>query len=140
MKPTTTPDGRYIVVEGRLWRSSNPRLPAEVRQALVDALMGARRAVKAALKAGDAEALKSARSRVQAAKEALGERGAVWWEDGAPDLNQRAVANSPYAQWWREAQARESREPGLRRALGSTHGGEASEQPRQKLRSKASRS
>jgi len=26
-KPLRTPDGRYIVVRGRLWRSANPTLP-----------------------------------------------------------------------------------------------------------------
>lgn len=101
MKPAVTPDGRYIVVEGRLWRSSDPRLSEEVRQNLVDALMDARRAVRAASNADDPDALTSARSRVQAAKEALGERGEVWWKDGAPDLNRRSVENSPYASWWR---------------------------------------
>ena len=101
MTPALTPDGRYIVVRGRLWRSSNPGLPDDVRQGLVDALMDSRRAVKAALAAGDPEALKSARSGVQAAKEALGERGEPWWDDGAPDFNRRMVENTPYAQWWR---------------------------------------
>lgn len=101
MEPPVTPDGRYIVVEGRLWRSSDPRLSDEARRALVGELMSARRAVKAALGADDPVALASARSRVQAAKEALGERGAVWWSDGAPDLNTRSVENSPYASWWR---------------------------------------
>jgi hypothetical protein len=101
MTPAVTPDGRYIVVEGRLWRSSNPGLPAEVRQKLVDELMDSRRAVRAALNADDPEALKSARSGVQAAKEALGERGEVWWDDGSPDLNRRPIENTPYAQWWR---------------------------------------
>jgi hypothetical protein len=100
--PPVTPDGRYIVVKGRLWRSSDPGLPAEARQKFVDRLMDARRAVRAALDGNDPEALRSARSRVQAAKEALGERGKVWWEDGAPDLNRRPVENTPYAQWWRE--------------------------------------
>ncbi|HYW16929.1 MAG TPA: hypothetical protein VE891_12360 [Allosphingosinicella sp.] len=100
--PAVTPDGRYIIVEGRLWRSSDPGLPPEVRQRSVDALMEARRAVRAALKAEDPQALKSARSKVQAAKEALGERGPVWWKDGAADLNRRKIENSPYAQWWRE--------------------------------------
>jgi hypothetical protein len=98
--PAATPDGRYIVVDGRLWRSSNPGLSDEARQALVDELMVSRRAVKAALEADDPDALRSARSRVQAAKEALGERGAVWWDDGAPDFNRRLVGNSPYAEWW----------------------------------------
>ena len=40
--------------------------------------------------------------RVQAAKVALGERGPVWWDDGAPDFNRRMVANSPYARWYEE--------------------------------------
>lgn len=109
MTPAVTPDGRYIVVEGRLWRSSNPSLPAEVRQELVDALMDSRRAVRTALKSGDPQALAEARSGVQAAKEALGERGAVWWDDGAPDFNRRPIGDTPYAGWWREAQAREPR-------------------------------
>jgi hypothetical protein len=30
--PPTTPDGRYIVVRGRLWRASNPGLMPEARQ------------------------------------------------------------------------------------------------------------
>lgn len=47
----TTPDGRYFLVAGRLWRATDPRLPAGGRQALVDELMAARRAVKEA-KAG----------------------------------------------------------------------------------------
>jgi hypothetical protein len=98
--PAVTPDGRYIVVEGRLWRASDPRLPDDLRQRLVDELMSARRAVRAALKADDAEALKSARSRVQGAKEALGERGEVWWDDGAPDFNRGLIVTSPYADWW----------------------------------------
>lgn len=100
MTAPVTPDGRYIVVEGRLWRSSDPSLPAEIRQGLVDALMDSRRAVKAALGADDAQALKTARSGVQAAKEALGERGPVWWDDGAPDFNRRSIENTPYAEWW----------------------------------------
>jgi hypothetical protein len=105
--PPVTPDRRYIVVEGRLWRSGNPRLPAEIRQGLVNALMDSRRAVRAALNADDPEALTSARSRVQAAKEALGERGEVWWDDGAPDLNRRPIEDTPYAEWWRREQGDE---------------------------------
>ena len=41
----TNPDGRYFVVKGQLWRCSNPSLPADVRQSLVDDLMAARREV-----------------------------------------------------------------------------------------------
>jgi hypothetical protein len=96
----TTPDGRYFVVRGRLWRCSNPELTPEVRQAWVRALMRARRDVGAARRSGDDAAMKDARARVQEAKVALGERGAVWWSDGAPDLNRRMAANTPYAEWF----------------------------------------
>ena len=98
-KHPSTPDGRYFVVAGRLWRMSNPGLAPEERQKLVEQLMNARRQVGAALKAGDAEAERGARAAVDAAKRALGERGPVWWTDGAPDLNRRLVANTPYARW-----------------------------------------
>lgn len=94
-----TPDGRYFVVRGRLWRTSNPALAPEARQALVDRLMKARRQVGLARKAGDKEAERSARAAVDEAKHALGERGPVWWTDGAPDYNRRMVANTPYADW-----------------------------------------
>jgi len=96
----TTPDGRYFVVSGRLWRTSNPDLAPKRRQELVDQLMKARRQVGLAKKAGDAEAERQARSSVDQAKRALGERGPVWWTDGAPDLNRRMVANTPYAGWY----------------------------------------
>ncbi len=56
----TTPDGRYFVVRGRLWRTSNPALAPEVRQEWVDKLMRARRQVGVAKKAGDREAERSA--------------------------------------------------------------------------------
>jgi hypothetical protein len=96
----STPDGRYFVVKGRLWRLSNPQLAPDVRQHLVDRLMKARREVGVAKKAGDAIAARSARAAVDAVKHALGERGPVWWTDGAPDFNRRMVANTPYAEWY----------------------------------------
>jgi hypothetical protein len=99
-EPVATPDGRYIVVRGRLWRAANPFLEPDVRQRLVNELMSARRAVRAALHAGNPDDLSAARARVQASKEALGEGGIVWWSDGAPDLNRRLVKNTPHAGWW----------------------------------------
>lgn len=45
-----TPDGRYFVVRGRLWRRSNPALDPANRERLVQQLMDARRAVKTALR------------------------------------------------------------------------------------------
>lgn len=91
-----------MVVRGRLWRVANPHLPQHEREAFVRALMNARRAVKAALAAGDQERLAAARMSVNAAKEALGERGAVWWQDGAKDFNRHLVKNTPYREWYEQ--------------------------------------
>ena len=102
----TTPDQRYIIVRGRLWRCANPDLSPERRSDLVADLMAARRSVKAAKQSeregasGAAEALKAARAAVDAAKVGLGERGPVWWRDGAPDLNRHLVRTTPYADWY----------------------------------------
>lgn len=96
----TTPDGRYFVVRGRLWRCSNPALPVEEREKLVHDLMRYRREVRRAKSMGDAEALAAARRGVHAAKVALGERGPVWWTDGSPDYNRRMVRGTPYAAWF----------------------------------------
>lgn len=98
--PLFTPDGRYLVVRGRLWRAVDPALPAEERDTLVHALMDARRAVAHAKRAGDAPALAAARRAVDATKHRLGERGPVWWTDGAPDLNRHLGKNTPYAEWF----------------------------------------
>jgi len=95
-----TPDGRYIVVRGRLWRRARPDLPAAERDRLVHDLMDARRGVKAGRKAGDADAVAAARATVERAKRELGERGPVWWTDGAPDLNRRMARNTAYAAWY----------------------------------------
>ena len=102
MRHPVTPDGRYFVVRGRLWRCANPALSDAARQQHVEALMRARRAVAAARRAGDAATLASARAAVDSAKRELGERGAVWWTDGAPDYNRRMVRNTPYAAWYAE--------------------------------------
>jgi hypothetical protein len=104
MNPTT-PDGRYFVVKGHLWRCSNPALPEQERQRLVNELMAARRAVKAAKASGEPGEMKAARAAVEAAKVGLGERGPVWWGDGTSDLNRKKVENTPYAQWYRDIQS-----------------------------------
>ncbi|WP_426162780.1 hypothetical protein [Sandarakinorhabdus sp. DWP1-3-1] len=95
-----TPDGRYFVVRGRLWRRSDPSLPDERRSALVAELMAARRAVGVALRHKHPAALAAARAAVDRAKTALGERGPVWWKDGAPDLTRRMAKNTVYAEWF----------------------------------------
>lgn len=112
MNERVTPDGRYFVVRGRLWRRTNPHLPVEQRETLVHELMNARRAVKAALKSGNAEELQLARKAVDTTKTALGERGPVWWTDGAPDLNRHKVSASPYAEWWAGISPRRERTAG----------------------------
>lgn len=68
----------HLVIEGRRWRASDPRIPELLRAALVTELMSARRAVRAAKNLGP-EAMRAARARVQDAKVALGERGPSWW-------------------------------------------------------------
>ncbi|MDB5506358.1 MAG: hypothetical protein JWR75_996 [Devosia sp.] len=95
-EPLRTPDGRYIVVRGRLWRAANPHLSPEDRQVLVDRLMSARRRVWTT----DIEAKARARAEVDAAKRGLGERGEVWWTDGSPDYNRHMAKNTPYADWY----------------------------------------
>lgn len=95
-----TPDGRYFVVQGRLWRMANPQLAPAERASLVKTLMAARREVGSALRVGDKGRLREARAQVDEAKRALGERGPVWWSDGAPDLNRHMACNTLYAGWF----------------------------------------
>jgi hypothetical protein len=96
----TTPDGRYFVVRGRLWRRADPSLPGPRRAALVADLMRARSDLGRARRLGDDPARLDARARIQAAKVALGERGPAWWHDGAPDYNRRLAVNTPYRDWY----------------------------------------
>ncbi len=95
-----TPDGRYFVVRGRLWRMSNPALDPARREELVADLMHARRAMGEARRSGDRDTGSTARARVDHAKRALGERGDPWWSDGAPDWNRHLARNTPYADWF----------------------------------------
>ena len=53
-----------------------------------------------ALKARNARLVKHARTAVDSAKVKLGERGPVWWSDGAPDYNRYLAKNTPYAAWY----------------------------------------
>ncbi len=94
---TPTPDRRYFVVRGRLWRLSNPFLDPATHERLVRDLMNARRKIKTST---NQEARNAARLRIDAAKRALGERGDVWWDDGAPDYNRQLAVNTPYASWY----------------------------------------
>ncbi len=81
-----TPDGRYLLSRGVLKRCTNPNLDDSTRRKAIKALMQARMA-------RDSHA-------VLEAKIILGEAGAVWWQDGAPDYSNQAPNETPYADWW----------------------------------------
>jgi hypothetical protein len=98
VKHPITPDGRYFVVRGRLWRMASPDLDDARRSELVHSLMAARRAVRDAKSDPKAEA--TAHRKVEDLKRALGERGPVWRDDGSPDLNRHMAKNTPYADWY----------------------------------------
>jgi len=72
-----TEDGRFIVVDGRRWRATDPLIPDGRRSELQKVLMAWRRDVRRT-KGTDEE--RTSRDGVQAAKVALGERGTPWWE------------------------------------------------------------
>ncbi len=90
-----TPDGRYFVARAKLCRMTNPALPDAERRAALKALMQARLATRRGGPGAEA-----ARAAVDDAKRRLGERGPVWWSDGAPDEDGLDPAASTYAGWW----------------------------------------
>lgn len=97
-----TDDGRYIAVDGRRWRATDPSVPDGLRDELVAELMDARREIGrlgradgACVGADRADAIAAARQRVHDAKVALGERGAPWWDAPSPEtLRVRAAATA----------------------------------------------
>ncbi len=89
-------------MHGRLWRKTNPDLAESERVALTAQLMAARRALRGS---GPPQQRPQARAAVDEAKTALGERGPVWWSDGAPDYNRHLVKNTPYAAWFESVAA-----------------------------------
>ncbi|MEI9922546.1 MAG: hypothetical protein WDN50_02240 [Bradyrhizobium sp.] len=100
MKYPVTPDGRYFVVRGRLWRVVNTALDKTARSEPVSTLITARRAVRAAKKTGAPDAEAAAHRAVDEAKRALGERSPAWWDGGSPDVNRHMAKNTPYADWY----------------------------------------
>ena len=90
--PPLTEDGRYVVIDGRRWRATDPLIPDERRAELQKVLMGWRREVRRA-KGTDEEP--RARAGVQAAKVALGERGTPWWEQSDAERRARWEATVP---------------------------------------------
>jgi len=78
---------------------SNPDLPEGERVRLVAQLSAARSALRK-VSGATAAGCAAARKRVNDAKTGLGERGPVWWADGAPDYNRRMAVNTPYRAWY----------------------------------------
>ncbi len=72
---------RWLTIDGRRWRRTDPSLPDDVVAALTSHLGRARSAVGAAKRSGDDAAVAAARARVDLAKRGLGERGPYWWDE-----------------------------------------------------------
>lgn len=87
-----TDDGRYIVVDGRRWRATDPAIPEGRRAELTKVLMAWRREVGRTKGTDDEPA---ARAGVQAAKVALGERGTPWWEQTDDERRERWETDVP---------------------------------------------
>ncbi|SEB98623.1 hypothetical protein SAMN04489844_1454 [Nocardioides exalbidus] len=73
----TTDDERWLVVDGRRWRRTDPLIPDDELARLKSHLGRGRSGVRTATT--DAET-KATRHRTQLAKVGLGERGTPWWE------------------------------------------------------------
>ncbi len=87
-----TEDGRFIVVDGRRWRATDPLVPEDRRHELQSVLMAWRREVKRT-RGTDAE--RATRDGVQATKVALGERGTPWWEQTEEERRTRWETEVP---------------------------------------------
>lgn len=90
--PEATSDGRFVVIDGRRWRATDPAIPETRRAELTRALMAWRREVRRT-RGTDEES--AARAGVQAAKVALGERGTPWWEQSDEERRARWSAEVP---------------------------------------------
>ena len=96
-QPEWTADGRYVVINGRRWRATDPAIPEERRDELTRVLMAWRREVRRTKGTGAEQA---ARAGVHAAKVALGERGAPWWEQSEAEREARWSAAVPVPATW----------------------------------------
>ena len=79
-------DERWLVVDGRRWRRTDPMIPEPELARLKSHLGRGRSGVRTATT--DAE-LEATRHRTQLAKVGLGERGPKWWEQSDAERRER---------------------------------------------------
>jgi hypothetical protein len=83
-------DDRWLVIDGRKWRRTDPVLDEALVARLKSHLGRGRSGVRNAKKAGDDGAVAAARRRTDLAKHGLGERGPYWWDSPEEDRVERA--------------------------------------------------
>ncbi|MCW2738349.1 hypothetical protein [Nocardioides sp.] len=81
-----TEDEKWLVVDGRRWRRTDPLIPADELARLTRHLGRGRSGVRTA--GSDAE-LAATRHRTHLAKVGLGERGEKWWEQSDDERRER---------------------------------------------------
>jgi hypothetical protein len=91
MTPDEIDADRWLVVDGRRWRRTDPSLPQDVVDRLKSHLGRGRSGVGVAKRAGDSAAVAASRTRVGLAKHGLGERGPYWWDEPIADRLARAL-------------------------------------------------
>lgn len=91
-EPERTPDGRYVVIDGRRWRATDPDIPEDRQAELRSILMAWRREVR---RTNGTDEERASRDGVQAAKVALGERGTPWWEQTDEERRARWETDVP---------------------------------------------
>jgi hypothetical protein len=89
-------DERWLLINGRRWRRTDPCLPIDLVEKLTSHLGRGRSSVRIATKSGDDASVAAARRRVGIAKHGLGERGPYWWEE--PETHRIARARAALAE------------------------------------------
>ncbi len=79
-------DAKWLVVDGRRWRRTDPAIPADALARLTSHLGRGRSGVRTA--SSEAE-LEATRHRTRLAKVGLGERGTPWWEQTESQRRER---------------------------------------------------
>lgn len=85
-------DDRWLVIDGRKWRRTDPVLGEALVARLKSHLGRGRSGVRSGKAAGDESAVAAARRRVDLAKHGLGERGPYWWDSPEQDRIDRATS------------------------------------------------